>query len=83
MVSTVNGLIRTTVTTYSNSATYTRIEETLSSGLKKITQTYRSGTTVVTTVSAGNASQAVISSSPEEATSLDKFGRQSWWEIFQ
>jgi len=83
VVSTVNGRIKTTVTTYSNNATYTRVEETLSNGLKTITQTYRNGTTVVTTVSAGNASQAVISSSPEEATSLDKFGRQSWWEIFQ
>ena len=83
VVSTVNGRIKTTVTTYSNNATYTRVEETLSNGLKTITQTYRNGATVVTTVSAGNDSQSVITSSPEEASSLDMFGRQSWWEIFQ
>ncbi len=83
VVPTVNGSSKTTVTTYSDNTTYTKVEVTNGDGSITVTQTFRDGTTAVTTLSTTSVGNSSIMSSPEEDHSIGATGRQSWWEIFQ
>ena len=82
VATTVSGAIKTTLTTYSSNGTYTRVEEALSNGQKKITQTYHLSTITTTKVTAGYENLVSLPESANVATSLGNVGRQSWWEIF-
>lgn len=83
---TVSGNTTTTVTTYSDGLTYTKVEVVNGSSITT-TQTYRDGTTEVTTTNSGVSASASFtdtnSGSPEEETTTGKTGRQSWRELFQ
>ena len=77
------GGTKTTVTTYSDNSTYTKVEVINGNGSTTVTQTFRDGTTAVTTLSTTTAGQSGMTLSPEEDISKGATGRQSWWEIFQ
>ncbi len=83
VTSTVNGNTKTTITTYSDNSTYTKVEVTNGDGTITVTQTFRDGSTVVTTLGTTSKGDSGIISSPEEDNSVGATGRQSWWEIFQ
>ncbi len=86
-INTIVGSTSTTVVTYSDNSTYTKSEVTNSDGSITVTQTYRDGSTDVTTINngSGGSSASYIDpskGSPKEESETGQVGRISWQELY-
>ncbi len=82
---TVEGLVSTSTTTYSDNSQYIIIETTNGDGSTTIYQLFRDGTSETVTINADGGAAGFIdpgTGSPEEQLSVGSTGRQTWLEMY-